>query len=424
MRWWTFSIAAAASLAPAHAIGSPFGLPWPPGIQVELTQDCRDSCCSDHVGDNGQAWDFSSGGGFPVIAAREGTVVHLKASSTRGCETPRCVDEANYIVIDHGDGTASVYLHLEGGSVDPAIRCGEFVRRGQRLATAGSTGWSTGPHLHFQVNPVRDDKSSVCECGADGSRCGPDEARWSSFWSDRRHPAMPIAFEEWTAGECRDRRLLMPRSQNFDRGEAVPVADEADASRVSWSGGLFATLASGYRGAARLAPSAPAGAPSASARFSFRGAVDRPGIYEVRSFVPLAVSAPLSSRAPFEIVGRGRVARGTLEQAVVGGAFHVVPGLDAVKLTGAGGEVVIQRNDSGEAGRSVAFDAVLLHRIGDPGAQEAGAACSSPNDCVGSLVCAAGVCAAGCDEVGCPDGLACQPTGLCGPPAPARSRGS
>ncbi len=53
-----------------------------------------------------------------------------------------------YIVVDHGDNITSLYGHLSKIYVYP----GEEVKPGQVIALEGSTGWSTGPHLHFQIN--------------------------------------------------------------------------------------------------------------------------------------------------------------------------------------------------------------------------------------------------------------------------------
>ncbi len=183
---------------------------------MELTQDCNDSSYADHVGSGKHAWDFANGSRFGVSAAREGVVTHVKMSSHAGCQSSACVDFANYIVVDHGDGTASVYLHLDGHTLSPNVRCGERVRQGQPLAHAGSTGWATGPHLHFQVNSVHTNGADVCECGEDGLACADKEAAWSSFWSTPRFPSLPVSFDEWPASECADRRVLMPISQNVE----------------------------------------------------------------------------------------------------------------------------------------------------------------------------------------------------------------
>jgi murein DD-endopeptidase MepM/ murein hydrolase activator NlpD len=198
---------------------------------MELTQDCNDSFFGDHIGSGKNAWDFANGAHFPVSVAREGTITHLKMSSHSGCDTSACVDLANYIVIDHGDGTASIYLHLDGHSLDPSVRCGTTVRQGQKLAVAGATGWATGPHLHFQVNAVHTNDTQSCECGEDGLGCAEDEAAWPAFWSSPRFPSVAVSFDEWPANECHDRRMFLPVSQNVETSKSQ-LATAAVSPRV------------------------------------------------------------------------------------------------------------------------------------------------------------------------------------------------
>ena len=124
-----------ANAGDARAEGPRFRLPWGAGASQYLTQDANDACCSDHVGANKYAFDFAlpEGGAFDVVAPADGTLVHVKMSSAKGCGDVSCVSDANYVVIDHGDGTQTTMLHLAQGSLDAAVACGGFVRRGQRI---------------------------------------------------------------------------------------------------------------------------------------------------------------------------------------------------------------------------------------------------------------------------------------------------
>ncbi|MCC9176629.1 M23 family metallopeptidase [Arthrobacter sp. zg-Y750] len=83
--------------------------------------------------------DFGAGTGTPVKASAAGTVVEAGWHTTGG--------GGLRIVIDHGDGLQTTYNHLN--SID--VEVGQTVEAGQVIAGVGSTGNSTGPHLHFEV---------------------------------------------------------------------------------------------------------------------------------------------------------------------------------------------------------------------------------------------------------------------------------
>lgn len=94
--------------------------------------------------------DFNMDVGTKVCAARAGTVIRVKEDSDTGCKNARCQGKANYIVIYHEDGTSARYIHLKyNGS---KVKVGDQVEDGQVIGYSGNTGWSSGPHLHFEVN--------------------------------------------------------------------------------------------------------------------------------------------------------------------------------------------------------------------------------------------------------------------------------
>lgn len=399
--------------ASRSAVAGPYRLPWSPGTPMQLTQDCNDACCSDHVGTDRYAWDFANGTEFPIVAAREGTVAHVKVSSNTGCGASSCANDANYLVIDHGDGTSSVYLHLRGGSLDPALKCGEFVRQGQALAIADSTGWSTGSHLHYQVNPLRADMSTTCECGVDGAGCAANAVAWNDFWSNAASPTSTISFDEWAADQCANRRLQLPSSTNLDAGEATFVVDDAGPHFAFVDGAATARTDPSYHDGFSSAPTVAAGSPSVTARYDFASVVTKPAVYEVWAFVPLSGHAT-ATHAKYVVVSRGARAEGVVDQNTIGGGFHPLSGAaPKLKFSGSPGESVLLSNDTGDAGQEIAFDAVLLHEVGPLGAKSIGEPCQDATECGGTLVCATGVCAEGCEVAGCPCGGACDDTGLC-----------
>jgi murein DD-endopeptidase MepM/ murein hydrolase activator NlpD len=82
--------------------------------------------------------DFAAPTGTPIYAAAGGVVAVAEKHSVFG----------NMVTIDHGNDLETLYAHASRLHVKP----GDIVRRGQKIAEVGSTGRSTGPHLHFEVH--------------------------------------------------------------------------------------------------------------------------------------------------------------------------------------------------------------------------------------------------------------------------------
>jgi lipoprotein NlpD len=81
--------------------------------------------------------DISANSGTPVLAGRDGTVEHAGRKGGYG----------NLVILRHADGYETYYGHLSVISVT----AGDSVTKGQKIGLVGSTGKSTGPHLHFEV---------------------------------------------------------------------------------------------------------------------------------------------------------------------------------------------------------------------------------------------------------------------------------
>lgn len=82
--------------------------------------------------------DFAAPVGTPILAAAGGVVASAEFNPAFG----------HMVVIDHGNGLQTLYAHAS--RID--VRLGEIVRKGQQIARVGSTGRSTGSHLHFEVH--------------------------------------------------------------------------------------------------------------------------------------------------------------------------------------------------------------------------------------------------------------------------------
>ncbi len=87
-----------------------------------------------------------------VVAAKSGVVMYVKDVSSTGGSGSGFSGYANGVVIRHAPGEYSWYWHLAKNSVPADVQPGQFVEAGTVIGWMGSTGFSTGPHLHFQVS--------------------------------------------------------------------------------------------------------------------------------------------------------------------------------------------------------------------------------------------------------------------------------
>ncbi len=125
----------------------PTALPVPEGVSMSSNFGWRSDPFTSQTAMH-EGIDFPAEPGTPIIAAAAGIVKHVERHPHYG----------NMVDIDHGDDLVTRYAHALNTFVTP----GQFIKRGERIATVGNTGRSTGPHLHFEVriggaavNPTR-----------------------------------------------------------------------------------------------------------------------------------------------------------------------------------------------------------------------------------------------------------------------------
>ncbi|MFF9203159.1 M23 family metallopeptidase [Streptomyces sp. NPDC014986] len=124
--------------SPAAAADHYYELPYPAGESYLVTQGPEGTYS--HTGPyNEYAWDFGLPADYEVSASQGGTIIVSGWSPywQNGIE----------VIIRHSNGTCTHYAHLNRALYNP----GTWVPQGRVVGWSGSTGASTGPHLHFQV---------------------------------------------------------------------------------------------------------------------------------------------------------------------------------------------------------------------------------------------------------------------------------
>ena len=117
-RWLQWPVAGSNTVS----LSNPFGARWNPGGQGKTVHN---------------GIDIPGTAGTAILAAADGTVTETGFDPERG----------NYLLIDHGDGLTTLYAACK----EVGVNKGEAVKAGDEIAALGSTGASTGPHLHFEI---------------------------------------------------------------------------------------------------------------------------------------------------------------------------------------------------------------------------------------------------------------------------------
>ena len=145
-----------------------YKLPWQCGTTYHVTQGNNGDICGggtgDHTGTQAFAWDFGIPRHTALKAARAGrvsvaaNVVGPGQNCYDGCTQPfgtsefwtccnNCINTSNHVNIDHGDGQVTTYWHMD----HVTVTTGQMIAQGDVIGYSGTSGCSSGPHLHFQV---------------------------------------------------------------------------------------------------------------------------------------------------------------------------------------------------------------------------------------------------------------------------------
>ncbi len=227
--------------------------PWPCGQQEYCTQGHNGGS---HTGTSAWAWDFAQQDGEEIWAASAGVVTHLRMNMTDGGCDPAFASDANYITVDHGDGTSIVYVHMQPNSSPLSV--GETVEVGDLVARIGATGYACGAHLHMQVQQT---------CGAYYCQSV------SGNFADYGDPTASTQYEGTNCPSC---------ALQLDGGQTI--VDDEDAGCLVRQTTAWWSSYQGYDDHHFYTRAIDAAGPESIARWRFGVAV--PGDYRVEVFVP------------------------------------------------------------------------------------------------------------------------------------------
>jgi len=133
-RWLEWPVRGANTIS----MSNPYGGRWQPGGKEQVFHN---------------GIDIPAERGTPILAAADGTVTEVGFNAERG----------NYLVLDHGNGLETMYAQCQSVEAEE----GDTVKAGQTIAALGSTGMSTGPHLHFEVRQDGESQNPVAYFDSD-----------------------------------------------------------------------------------------------------------------------------------------------------------------------------------------------------------------------------------------------------------------
>ncbi len=136
-----------------HDPAALYRLPFEEGRSFVISQAAGGPLPTHDSADSEQAVDFVMPENTPILAARGGTVISAESANRLGGKEKIMLGMANHVRILHSDDSIATYAHLAPGGVTVGV--GQRVEAGSVIGYSGSTGYSSGPHLHFAVHQLQ-----------------------------------------------------------------------------------------------------------------------------------------------------------------------------------------------------------------------------------------------------------------------------
>ena len=352
--------------------------------------NCGGNYYSGHGGTDMAIGGFGSmDAGRDILAAAGGSVVTSADGFFDRCTSGGCPGGSgcgNYVKVQHEDGRYALYCHMKVGTV--AVSTGDQVTCGQKLGEVGSSGNSTGPHLHFEPRTSGNVgyEPFAGSCGASGSS-------WATQGGYNSLPAI-------TCAGGPEPFVVDDQDPEFSFIEGAP-ADAEDATGGGWDAHFY------YQSPFTSTVPYLVG--------EWRPEIPMTGMYSLETWIPSG-SVTLSSAAPYNIAFQGGHAVVIVDQSPRTGAwFPLLAGQPLKFVQGTTNRITLMNITGQGADAHLAWDAIRFSWVGPAESGSNGAPCGLSGDCVDESICQEGNCAGDCQDTGCPDGLECEAaTGVCG----------
>ena len=132
-----------------------YSYPFPKAIEIKISRPTGEYA-HEHFPESRYAVDFLVDVGTPVLAVMSGVVWRIKSDSDKWGLENSFDGEANFVAIDHGDGSYAEYIHL--GKDKLSVNVGDRVNKGDVLGYTGLSGVMDVPHLHFNLFKIEEGK--------------------------------------------------------------------------------------------------------------------------------------------------------------------------------------------------------------------------------------------------------------------------